>query len=392
MNLPGSPNEPRPKHPESARRILLAVTGMTPQVVTETLYGLMRESPHALPHELHLLTTADGAERARLALLSEQPGWFQRFLNDYGLPPIAFDASHIHVLQDADGLPMPDIRSAADNALAADQIAELVRRFTADAQAPTQLHVSLAGGRKTLGFFAGYALSLWGRDDDRLSHVLVADPFEGSWDFFYPTPYERIIATRHNTLVDCAQAEVTLADIPFVRLRHGLPAALRNGQTGFAQAVAAAQASLGPPRLVLDLGAGITEAGGQRIALSPADLAFLAWFARRSAAGLPGLACPKDGAPLTDYASAYLSEYRRVRGILGDDGRSAARYRDGMSKSDFLERKAKLNAALRRTLGAAAGPYLLMGEGRAPMRYRLALPAPALRFESLGTQNIAAEG
>jgi len=392
MTSQSASDDVAPRPAADPRRILLAVTGMTPQVVTETLYGLMRENPHTLPHELHLLTTADGAERARLALLSEQPGWFQRFLTDYGLPPIAFDASHVHVLRDADGLPMADIRSAADNALAADQVAELVRRFTADAQAPTQLHVSLAGGRKTLGFFAGYALSLWGRDHERLTHVLVADPFEASWDFFYPTPYERIIATRHNTLVDCAQAEVTLADIPFVRLRHGLPGALLNGQTGFAQAVAAAQASLGPPRLLLNLGGRIIEAAGRRIELAPADLAFLAWFARRSAAGLPGLACPKDGAPLTAYAGDYLTEYRRVRGILGDDGRSAARYRDGMSKSDFLERKAKLNAALRRALGAAAGPYLLIGEGRAPMRYRLALPASALRFEPHKNQHTAARG
>ena len=159
---------------------------MTPQVVTETLYALMQQGPHALPHELHLLTTATGADRARLALLSEQLGWFARFLADYRLPAITFDARHIHVLQDDAGQPMADIRSAQDNALAADQVAELVRRFTA--RADVQLHVSLAGGRKTLGYFAGYALSLWGRDGDRLSHVLVSDPYESSWDFSTPRP------------------------------------------------------------------------------------------------------------------------------------------------------------------------------------------------------------
>jgi len=36
-----------------------------------------------------------------------------------------------------------------------------------------QLHVSLAGGRKSMRFFAAYALSLWGRDIDRLTHVLA---------------------------------------------------------------------------------------------------------------------------------------------------------------------------------------------------------------------------
>ena len=363
---------------DEPRRILLAVTGMTPQVVTETLYALMQQGPQALPHELHLLTTAVGAERARLALLSEQLGWFQRFLADYQLAPIRFDASHIHVLQDAGGQPMDDIRSATDNALAADQVADLVRRFTA--QPGVQLHVSLAGGRKTLGYFAGYALSLFGRDDDRLSHVLVSDPYESSWDFFYPTPYERIIKTAQNRLVDCAKAEVTLADIPFVRLRHGLPEALLDGRAGFAQAVAAAQAGLAPPRLVLDLAQRRVQAAGRAVNLAPADLAFLAWFARRAVTALPGLACPRDGVPLPEHAAAYLLEYRRVRGVLGDDGRSAARYRQGMDKGQFLERRAKLNKALRSALGMAAAPYLVVGEGRQPMHYRLALPAAAVGF------------
>ena len=260
---------------------------MTPQVVTETLYALMQQGRQALPHELHLLTTAVGAERARLALLSEQLGWYQRFLADYRLAPIAFDAGRNHVLQDADGQPMADIRSAEDNALAANQVADLVRRFTA--REDVQLHVSLAGGRKTLGYFAGYALGLFGRDGDRLSHVLVSDPYESSWDFFYPTSYQRIIKTAQNRLVDCAQTEVTLADIPFVRLRHGLPEALLDGRAWFAQAVAAAQAGLAPPRLVLNLAHQRVQAAGRTVNLAPADLAFLAWFARRAAATLPGL-------------------------------------------------------------------------------------------------------
>ena len=32
------------------------------------------------------------------------------------------------------------------------------------------MHVSIAGGRKTRGFLAGYTLSLLGRPQDRLSH------------------------------------------------------------------------------------------------------------------------------------------------------------------------------------------------------------------------------
>ena len=77
------------------------------------------------------------------------------------------------VLTDMQG-EMTDIRSPEDNLSAADQVAKLIRELTNDPD--RQLHVSLAGGRKTMSFYLGYALSIFGRDDDRLSHVLVDEP------------------------------------------------------------------------------------------------------------------------------------------------------------------------------------------------------------------------
>jgi CRISPR-associated protein (TIGR02584 family) len=362
---------------------LLVVTGLNPQVVTETLFGLISAPERVVPTQLHLLTTAEGAERARLTLLSEQPGWFARFLRDYDLPAIAFGPANIHVLHDDAGRPLADIRTAEDNRGAADQIAELVRSLTRrDDEA---LHVSLAGGRKTLGFFAGYALSLWGRPQDRLSHVLVSEPFESSWDFFYPTPYERIIQTRDGKVADCAQAEVTLAELPFVRLRHGLPQELLAGRASFATAVHAAQRRLGPPELRIDLAARTVVAGGRPVTLPAAELAFLAWFARRASQGLPALECPRDGVPSVAHAEAYLDEYRRIRSFIDDDGRSARRYRAGMSKADFEERKSKLKRELVAALGVAgAEPYLVVGEGRRPMRFRLALAPEFIRLLDQG--------
>jgi CRISPR-associated protein (TIGR02584 family) len=361
---------------------LLAVTGLSPQVVTETIYALAMESPRQLPAEVHILTTSQGAERVRLTLLSGQPGWFRRLLDDYRLPPIRFGEEHIHVLRDAEGRPLADIRSAEDNRLAADQVAELVRRLTTDDAGA--LHVSLAGGRKTLGFFAGYALGLWGRPQDRLTHVLVSEPYESSMNFFYPTPYEKIIEIRDNGVADSAKAVVTLADIPFVRLRHGLPERLLAGRASFAEAVTAAQGHVGPPRLELDLPARTVVAHGKRFTLPPAELAFLAWFARRAAAGMPALPCPDEIEPEPSYANDYLREHRRIVGVMGDDDRTRKRYRQGektaMTKADFEERKSKLKRALRAELGAAAAPYLVVGTGRRPMRYLLALPPAAIAF------------
>ena len=108
---------------EFRRRLLIAVTGLSPQIVTETLYALAvdQETPF-VPTEIRLITTADGAERASDSLLHPESGWFHRLRADYGLPPIAFDSEHIHVLRDGDGRPLRDIRSPDDNIRAADAI------------------------------------------------------------------------------------------------------------------------------------------------------------------------------------------------------------------------------------------------------------------------------
>ena len=79
-----APLEDADKYP---RRVLLAVTGLSPQIVTETLYALAVESrPTWIPTEIRIITTRRGEENARLTLLSDHPGWFHRLCEDYRLP------------------------------------------------------------------------------------------------------------------------------------------------------------------------------------------------------------------------------------------------------------------------------------------------------------------
>jgi CRISPR-associated protein (TIGR02584 family) len=176
------------------RRILLAVTGLTPQIVTETLYALAAERRLWVPTEIRIITTRRGAEKAARTLLSDE-GWFHRLRVEYRLPEIAFGIEDIHVIKGPDGPPLDDILEEADNAAVADFITEEVRALTADPNA--SLHVSIAGGRKTMGFYVGYALSLFGRAQDRLSHVLVPPTFESRPDFFYPPPAPPPIPSPH---------------------------------------------------------------------------------------------------------------------------------------------------------------------------------------------------
>jgi CRISPR-associated protein (TIGR02584 family) len=96
---------------------------LSPQIVTETLYALtVPGEPRFVPTEIRLLTTAEGAERARLTLLSEEPGWFHRLRQDYGLPEIRFTLDSLHIFRDAEGRLLRDIRTPADNEAIADAI------------------------------------------------------------------------------------------------------------------------------------------------------------------------------------------------------------------------------------------------------------------------------
>lgn len=63
------------------RRILLCVSGTSPQIITETLFALAVETegrPAFLPTEIRVLTTSKGAEQARLSLLAEDRDMFGR--------------------------------------------------------------------------------------------------------------------------------------------------------------------------------------------------------------------------------------------------------------------------------------------------------------------------
>lgn len=378
-----------PCHPERyPRRILLAVTGLSPQIVTETLYALAvapgNDRMPFVPTEILLLTTRQGADHARLSLLSDKPGWFHRLCRDYRLSGICFDADAIHVLRDSAGNALDDIRTPQDNEHAADQITKKLRGLTGDDT--TALHVSIAGGRKTMGYYLGYALSLYGRSQDRLSHVLVSAPYENNRDFYYPTPEEYVVHVRQDDkdiAYDARNARVDLAEIPFVRMRHGLDDRLREGHASFNESVAAIQSALGPAELVLDLPGSRVRAAGRVISLPPAELALLAVFARRAINGEEPVAAPKKEVPDRDWAQRYLVEYRMIRGDMGDTDQTERALRMGMEGDYFSAHLSKLHRALRKTLGPAAHPYLVDDGGVRPRRYRLMLSPEMLHFAKI---------
>ncbi|MDY0331670.1 MAG: CRISPR-associated ring nuclease Csm6 [Thiomonas sp.] len=366
----------------SPQRILLAVTGLSPQIVTETLHALLSRPGQAwIPDEIHLVSTAKGADNARLQLLSEKPGWFHRLRSDYKLPAIAFPESHIHVIRRADGSLLEDIRDDADNALAADFICEKVRELTADAQ--SELHASIAGGRKTMGFYLGYAMSLYGRPQDRLSHVLVSEPFETQKDFFYPTPVTHVIQDQRTGLaLDCRDARIWLGDIPFVRLRENLPHDLIAGKASYSVAVAEVQKALPPLQLVLRPASREAVMGGESIHFTPIEYAYYWLFADRARRSQPGLHWSDDA--LIDEVLDKLAKLINLHS--GEYEKTEKAYRSSYGKDNFDPIKSKINKKITQALGRRGEAYKLATQKKAPgQSYRLTvllLPHDAITLDT----------
>ena len=209
--------------PAPIKHILLCVTGMSPQVVTETLYAIHRDG-RPWPDEVQVITTTVGARQVYDGLITRSH--LQRLCEDYGLPVPIFGDAQILTVPGATGVPVDDARTLSDHEALADFITRTVYELTlppTHGGSKVRLHASLAGGRKTMTFYLGYAMSLFARHEDCLSHVLVNAPYEGQPEFYYPTPASRHFQGRNGDQLDAVDADVILADIPFIRHRDYLP-------------------------------------------------------------------------------------------------------------------------------------------------------------------------
>ena len=355
------------------KRILLAVTGLSPQIVTETIYALAVKHK-AAPTEVHVLTTEVGAQQVRRSLLNNGNGWFHRLCDEYQLAGIVFNDEGIHPIKTSDGTLLNDIRTIAENTQAADSITDCVRQLTLDKD--SALHASIAGGRKTMGFFLGYALSLFGREQDRLSHVLVSAPYESHPEFFYPSQSSELIYSLSNgQSFNKRDAEIALAEIPFVRMRDGLDVNLLNGGISYSDAVAVAQRILPPVCLTIDVDRRVINTGGQSISLSPIQFALYWMLAERAQKNQVGI-CRKR---IDEFSKYLLRYYREVVGeSSGDYEHAENTWGKQLRTENWDSWKSHINGEITKRLGERiAPPYLITALERIPntriSRYGLSL-------------------
>ncbi len=206
------------------KNILLAVCGLSPQVITETLYAIHQSGRRV--DAVHVITTREGRDRIFSSLLAERQGHFHRYLAEYGFGPhdIAFDASTIHGITRDDGRELTDIIDERDNEATLRTCLE--RTFDLTRNPDAAVFFSVAGGRKTMSACLAVAAQMYSRPQDRIYHVLVSPEFENSPEFFYPPKASRAIP-----LVDAAgqpyyketrYAKVNLVHLPFVSIRNRL--------------------------------------------------------------------------------------------------------------------------------------------------------------------------
>lgn len=235
------------------KNVLFLVTGMTPQIITETVWALACDPNNEhkwIPDEIHVVSTEEGLTQIRSHLF--QNGVFARFQQHYPqLAQIKFDEQSLSVIK-KDDQSLTELKDPLDNELTADVICQTIQEFTSNDD--VYLHVSIAGGRKTMGFYAGYALSLYGRSQDRMSHVLVEKDFELAKGFYYPTPDDTYVEHKDGKQrLNAKNAKVWLADIPFVRLRSSLGANAVLHHQKFSDVVNLLNINLDSVKLVLNV-------------------------------------------------------------------------------------------------------------------------------------------
>lgn len=352
---------PDPSQPQRyPRRILICLSGLTPQVVTETLYGLLTRQPAFVPTELHVITTTEGRRRAEQLLVGPESA-LASLWRDYAPPgaTLNFDPDcHVHTISEADR-PLPDITERGHHISTADSILAVLRPLVQDSA--TALHASLAGGRKSMSFYMGYVMSLLAREQDRMSHVLVNPPFDTIPNFAYPPATPTELVDAHGSTWRSDQARVQLADVAFVRMSARLPGQLLRGEQRFETLVAQAQAALEGVRVVLDASQrslAVVSAGARpmRIRLSPLEFGLYAYLAIRRQSP----AAPSHGLAMlsTESASAdALAESARLRQLEASlDLGSGALRADWRVDASLRERASNIKRKLQ---GALAEPAFL---------------------------------
>ena len=275
-----------PNRQTTPKHVLISVVGLSPQVITETLYYYWcLTSPPVPITEVFALTTLHGKQALEETLLGDN-GQLKSLCSDYNLPPIRLDLANVHLLKDADGQPLKDISSVIDNEALADQLFAFVRKLATSTD--ICLHASIAGGRKTMGLYIGLAMQFYGRPGDTLSHVLVNLELENE-KFFYPPPDGADVVLKDGRTIPADEIRIELAEIPLLLLREKISFLKEHTDAGYTELIEIAQREYNALQAIspvfINTFSCCLKIGEVTINLTPLELALYLFFARQHLEG-----------------------------------------------------------------------------------------------------------
>ncbi|MCS7090323.1 MAG: CRISPR-associated ring nuclease Csm6 [Verrucomicrobiota bacterium] len=356
---------------EAQEVVLLAVTGMSPAILTETIWALAHPGegePPIIPHRVIAVTTTEGRQKMETlfepcpALDGQTPwGALRSALEQEGLPiegrlRFGRTSDDVRVITRMDlathqSVELADIRSETDNEAVADYLLDQVRSVVENPD--TRLIASIAGGRKTMSALLYACMTLVGRETDAVTHVLVSDLFEGHPDFWFPGQPGGRLQTADGQPLDPATATVQLAWVPFVSLRQFLLRELGRKPGTFTRLIERCRSQLRQHaahnlKVTLDVSRARLEINGAVCDLAPAEMLAFLFFVTRLKQNEPPFPTYKDA---LDQLNEFREEQRQTSVGQMDSWRLASSLSRPWDEHDLARALANLRDRLRK-LGA----------------------------------------
>lgn len=364
------------------KEVLIFVTGTTPQIITETIYALINKNPPVYPDEISVVTTTHGREIIKENLFDS--GRFREFCKEFKLSENMLNEDTILVVKDYKGNLLDDIRDSSDNECLGNFITDVIKKKTHDEK--VRLHCSLAGGRKTMSFYMGSALQLFGRPWDKLYHVLVTPAFESHPDFYYKpkkdkvltplnSPLKKDITSSHHSLhkalplhppltkggdgglqpLHTNDAEIFLAEMPFIRLRDKITLDERSFIELVREGQKEIDTALTQPFVRIHLSDGLVSIGNKNIEFKPFHIVFYTYLLKQKLERCPYpdkmycLECSDCFVQINDLATPGITEtmakdYEIIYGRHSDHvSNFRMKWKDGMDLGKLRSDRSKIN-------------------------------------------------
>jgi CRISPR-associated protein (TIGR02584 family) len=293
-----------PSKTHSLRTVLIASTGLSPAVLTETIWALAQEEPRVIPDTVVVLTTVSGARQVREQLFGEDEIWQQ--LRRAILGRTAGSDSRLDFDTTSDRLkvvtcrigerrqPIDELATPEQNAAFADAVTQELWAYTS--QTDVRVIASLAGGFKTMGALMLSAMQLLANPGDRVTHVLVSGGYDCTQPaFFFPAQRRQLLRGRDGATLRAMAAarHLRLIDLPVIPFRRWFEQILNRRPPSYQKLIDGSvhaiehvagdnQLELGPVVLASGEKRHWLKVAGERHHLSPAQYAYLRFLAERA--------------------------------------------------------------------------------------------------------------